>query len=448
MPDGSVPLLIAIIVLILLSGFFSATETSYSCVNKIKLKSMINNGNNRAKQVLELSEKYETLLTTILIGNNIVNLSAAAISGVFFAKIITGGVDSSVVSTIVLTVLVLIFGEITPKLIAKSYPEKVAMLFYPMIMFFYYILYPLNLIFRGYQKLLSIMFKIKPDDTITDEQLLTIVDEAEEDGVLKEDESELVRSAIEFRDSEAGDILVPRVKIVAVPFDATMEQIHSTFTNSGFSRLIVYKESIDDVLGFVHEKDFYNAYLNGQSDIGGILNKTVVISQHTKISELLKMLQKQKCQIATVFDEYGGLLGIVTVEDILEELVGEIWDEHDEEELPIRKVSDDEYVVCGNCEIDEIFSLLDISEKEEEEIESNTIGGFLTELVEKIPEVGEVVDWNGLHIEVLKATDKQVLEVKITVLEKDEEEEADKKFSDSIKKNQSEQNKKSTVNAD
>lgn len=426
MPDGSVPLLLVLIILVILSGFFSATETAYTSLNKIKIKSLMNEGNKRAKQVYNLCEKYESLLTTTLIGNNIVNLSAASVGGVLFAKLITGGgIDPSVLSTMVLTVVILIFGEITPKLLAKSYPENVAMTFYPIIMFFYYVLFPLNFIFSLYQKLIAIIFKVQKDDAITDEQLMTIVDEAEEDGVLEEDESDLVRSALEFGDSEAGDILVPRVKIVAVSVNQTMEEIRKTFNESGFSRLLVYKDSIDNVIGFIHEKDFYNSYLNGGKDIRSILKHIINTSEHTKISELLKTLQGSKSQIAAVYDEYGGLLGMLTIEDILEELVGEIWDEHDEEEHLIKKVSDEDYIVCGNCDVDALFDELGMDSKESDDMDSNTVGGLITEKLEGIPEVGESVDIDNLHMEVVKASDKQVLEVKVTLHNSEDKNEDD-----------------------
>lgn len=428
MPEGCTQLLIAIIILITLSAFFSATETAYTSINKLKLKSQINAGDKRAEKVYNLSENYESLITTILIGNNIVNLSAATLGGLFFAKIISAesGVDSSVVSTIVLTVVVLIFGEITPKTLAKSMPNKFARAFYYPIMLFYYVFFPLNLLFRGYQRLISLMFRVKKDDAITDEQLLTIVDAAEEDGVLEEDESELVRSALEFGDSEVGDIIVPRVKIVAVPIDSDMEEVRKKFNESGFSRLLVYKENKDEILGFIHEKDFYNSYLNGGKDIVGILAKVESASEHTKISDLLKTLQGKKCQIAVVYDEYGGVVGMVTIEDILEELVGEIWDEHDTVESTITKTSEDTFVVEGSCDLDTFFDETELTYKDSYGQDSNTVGGWLTEQFEGIPDAGECVDIDNMHFEVVKASDKQILEVNLKILDDDEVAEREK----------------------
>ncbi len=448
MPDGCVPLLIVIVILIILSGLFSATETAYSCLNKVKVKSMANGGDKRAKKVLALSEKYESLITTILIGNNIVNLSAASIAGVFFALLAIEGIDSNVLSTAVLTVAILIFGEITPKFLAKSSPEKFAFSIYPIITFFYYILLPLNFIFSLYQKLVAKLFKLKKEESITDEELMTIVDEAEEDGVLEEDESELVRSALEFGDSEAGDILVPRVKIVAVALDSKMEAIRAKFNESGFSRLVVYNESIDDVIGFIHEKDFYNLYLNGGTEVSSIINKLVGTSEHTKIHDLLKTMQYSKSQLAAVYDEYGGILGIISIEDILEELVGEIWDEHDDKVELINKVSEDCYRIDGDCDIDTFFDDLNVKSETTDEIKSNTVGGWITEKYEGIPKEGECFDIDNLHVEVVKASDKKILEVQVIVTEEEDEEEKsdkkeDKKSEDKKEKDKDKDDKKS-----
>lgn len=420
MPDGSVPLLVVLLILIVLSALYSATETAYSCASKIKLKGMLNNGDKRAGSVLKLSEKFENLLTCVLIGNNIVNLTAAAVSGVFFSLIMgDSSVDPSVVSTIVLTVVVLIFSEITPKFFAKAYPEKMARGLYPFAIGTYYCLYPLNFIFRGYRRLISVIFKVKPDDTITDEQLMTIVDEAEEDGTLKEDESDLIRSALEFDDLEVGDILIPRVSVEAVPISASMDRILQVFRESGYSRLVVYKDTIDNVVGFIHEKDFYKAYLDRKEGIDGIVQQIFFTAEHTRISLLLRKLQARRCQLAVVTDEYGGMLGIVTLEDILEELVGEIYDEHDEENIPFVKQEDGSLTVEGFCEIDLFFQEVGF----ETETDSNTFGGWLIEQFGEIPHAGRMIEVNGYEFRVLKASRKCVLQASVKPLPKTESEE-------------------------
>ena len=408
-----VPLSIVIVILVLLSGFFSGTETAFSCANKLRLKNMVALGKKHAKAVYTFAEeKYDKLVTAILIGNNIVNLTASAIGTVVFGKLlIDSSLDSTTVSTVVMTVAVLIFGEITPKYLASIYTEKFCFFFYPLMQLFYWILTPISFIFGGYKKLLSKIFKLKSDDTVTDAELISLVKEAEEDGTLKEDESELVRSALEFDDLKVEDILVPRVDVVAVKYDSPMDEIMRTFRENPYSRLPVYKDKIDNIVGLIHERDFYNAYLNGEKDIASAIQNIVFTSEYTHISTLLKQLQKQKIHMAAVSDEYGGLVGIVTLEDILEELVGEIWDEHDEEEILYGKIAEDEYWVDGKCDLEEFFDLYGL-ETEEDDFESNTVGGWVTEKYGGIPPVGEILRFKFLEIKVVKATKQKVLKIR------------------------------------
>lgn len=419
-----VPLTIIIVVLVFLSGFFSATETAYSCANKIKLKSMVSLGKKNAKAVYAFAEeKYDKLITAILVGNNIVNLTASALGTILFAKLLrNSSLDSTTMSTVVMTVAVLICGEITPKYFAAIMPEKFCFITYPLMQFFYWILTPFTWIFGGYKKLLKKIFKLKEDDTITDEELLSLVDEAEEDGTLKEDESELVRSALEFDDLKVEDILVPRVNVVAVNEDSTMEEIARIFRENCYSRLPVYKDTIDNVIGLIHERDFYNAYMNGEKEIAHVVQKIVFTTEYTRISQLLKQLQKQKIHMAAVSDEYGGLVGIVTLEDILEELVGEIWDEHDEEEVLYGKIAEDEYWVDGKCSLEDFFALYDL-EQEEENFESYTVGGWVTEKFGGIPPIGEEIRFRHLKIKVVKSSQQQVLKIRSQKTEEEETEE-------------------------
>ena len=415
-------LTIAMVILVLLSGFFSGTETAFSCANKIKLKTFVTQGKKNAKAVYKFAdEKYDKLVTTILIGNNVVNLSASALGTILFGLLISNEELATTVSTAVLTVVVLIFGEITPKYFASVYPEKVCFLFYPLMQIFYWILFPIGKIFDFYKFLLAKVFKLKKDETVTDEELLTLVEEAEESGALKEDESELVRSALEFDDLKVEDILVPRVEVFAVEEDSTMEEIRETFEKTGYSRLPVYKETIDNVIGLVHERDFYSGYIRGEKDISHIVQDIVFTTEHTRISALLKQLQKQKIHMAAVSDEYGGLVGIVTLEDILEELVGEIWDEHDEEEVLFGKIADGEYWVDGKCELEDFFGLYEM-ENEDEDCESNTVGGWATERYGAIPPVGEIIRFKNLEIKIVKATKQKVLKVRVRIGEEQEEE--------------------------
>ena len=404
-------LTIIIAVLILLSGFFSGTETAYSCANKIKLKSFAALGKRNAKAVVAFAdEKYDKLVTAILVGNNIVNLTASAIATVLFVQLLGESIGATV-STAVLTAVVLLFGEITPKYLASIYPEKFCFIVYPLMQFFYWILMPICKIFDGFKWMLTKIFRLKKDDSITDEELMSLVDEAEEDGTLKEDESELVRSALEFDDQKVEDILVPRVDVIAINIRSSMDDICQMFRKHGYSRLPVYEETIDNMVGIIHERDFFLAYLSGEQSIQGIVQEIVFTTEYTRISTLMKQLQKEKVHMAAVADEYGGVVGIVTLEDILEELVGDIWDEHDEEEVLYGLISDKEYWVDGKCDLGEFFALYDM-EQEDENFEANTVGGWVMEECGGIPPVGEVLKYKCLEIKVVKTTRQKVLKIR------------------------------------
>ena len=416
-PPGSQNIAIYVIILVallILSAFFSATETAFTSLNRTRLKLLADDGKKSAKKALKHADNYDRLLYTILIGNNIVNLTLATISTLLFSSIITNSESlSATLSTIISTVAVLIFGEVTPKTLAKEFPEKVAMFVAPIMDFFTIILYPLNLVFTGWKLLLKKIFKFKSEDVITEQELLTYVEEANEDGTLDNNETELISSAIEFNDAEVGDILVPRVNVIAVEENTPMKDIRLVFSEHGFSRLPVYRGSIDTIIGMIHEKDFYAAYTSGATDIKGIVTSMALATEHMKISDLLRGMQKQKVHMATVVDEYGGTLGIVTLEDILEELVGEIWDEHDEVVDYFTKLDDEHYLVDGNAELSEFFEIF--SQEEDEESDSNTVSGWIIERSGDIPPIGYTFDYNNLTVTVTKRTLKKVLEVKVEI---------------------------------
>ena len=439
--DGSVPLqtlllngftpkfnswlFIAIVVLVIMSGFFSSTETAYSCASRIKLRTLVSNGNKRAKKVLDLAEtNYDKFISTVLIGNNIVNLTASTLGTIFFASLIASESTSALVSTATLTVAVLIFGEITPKFIAKTYPEKLSMAFYPLIKFFYYVFTPLNIIFGGWKWLLSKVFRFKDSDIVTEDEIMTIVEEAEEDGTLKQEETKLIRSVIEFDDLEVGDILVPRVNIVAVDVESSMDDMRKVFDREGYSRLPVYKDSIDTIIGTIHEKDFYNAYLKGKKGVDGIMQNAFYTAEHVKISDLLRQLQKKKVHIAVVLDEYGGTLGIVTLEDILEELVGEIYDEHDEIINYFKPLNETTTIIAGNADVSDMFEYFGF-DGDDDKYEASTVSGWVIEMLGEIPTVGKTFEYRTLDIEVMKSTVKKVLQVKATISDRKEEDQTE-----------------------
>ena len=270
----SAPLWIAIILLLLLSGFFSSMETAYSCANKLKLKTMISNGNTRAVKVLRLAENYDSLISTILVGNNIVNITTSSLAGLLFVKIIADNASlAATVSTIVTTVAVLIFGEITPKMLAKVYPEKFSMAGYPVLMFFTYLLWPINMIFSGYKFILAKIFKLKNEEVVTEDEIMTMVEEAQEDGTLKQDETQMIRSVIEFDDLEVGDILIPRVNITAIDITTPINAIKDAFMQSGYSRFPVYKDTIDTIVGILHDTAFIDGEWHHEYILEKILEK-------------------------------------------------------------------------------------------------------------------------------------------------------------------------------
>lgn len=427
--DGTqIGLLLAIIILIMLSAYFSASEMAFTSVNKIRLMNMEANGNKRAGAVLRATENFDKLLSTVLVGNNIVNITSASIATLFFDSLIKSANLATTVSTVVMTVVVLIFGEITPKLFAKEKPEACAMLFYPLLKMLMIVLTPINLIFSGWKWLLRKIFKFKRTSTITEGELLTIVETAENEGELQEHESQLIRSAIEFEDLDVKDIMIPRINVIAVEENSDMESVYDKFVQHGFSRMPVYAENIDAVVGIIHEKDFYALLHDGGKDIKSIIQSSVCVSSSMKISTVLRMLQKAKVHMAIVVDEFGGTEGIVTLEDILEELVGEIYDEHDEIEILFKKVDDKTFIVSGDENVEDMYEKLDLSAPDD--TESTTVSGYITELMDKIPQTGEKLTLKDIEIEVTKASAKHVQEVKVTLLENEEEEKNIKNRSD------------------
>lgn len=421
---GDIGVLIALLIMIVLSGCFSASETAFSTAQKARLQAMADDGEERAGSVLKFLDQYERILSTILIGNNIVNITAATLGTILFSSLIRNTDVANTVSTAAITVVVLIFGEITPKTIAKERPEKAAMGFYPFIICCYYVLFPFNIIFSGWKKLMSKIFRFKKEASYTEEELINIVENAENEGEIEAHESELIRSAIEFEDSEVIDIMIPRVNVIAVDIEDSNEEIYNTYIESGYSRLPVYKDTIDNIVGIIHEKDFYRFMHDGGTDVTKIIQKTLCVPSSMKISSVLREIQHNKVHLAIVVDEFGGTMGIVTLEDVLEELVGEIYDEHDAVEELCKKISDTEYVVAGEQNLEEFLEMVDITlneNDEEERIDATTIGGFVSEQMDKIPTVGEKFTFKNLDIEITAATETRVTEVKVTVTESEEE---------------------------
>ena len=421
---------VALVILVGFSAFFSASETAFSSLNQIRLKSRAEDGDSSAARVLNMAEQYDKLLSTILIGNNIVNIAAASIGTILFTQML-GAERGVTVSTIVLTIIVLIFGEVTPKSLAKEMPEKVATAVSPFLVLLMALMTPLTWLFTQWKKLLSRFVHSGEADTITEGELMTMVSEAENDGELTDRESELIRSAIEFDDVEVEEILTPRVDVVAVEDDIPLEELAQTFAESGYSRLPVYHGTIDNIIGVVHEKDFYIARLKKATKIDDLVVPTLYTTGSTQISQLLRTLREQHHHLAVVVDEYGGTEGIITLEDILEELVGEIWDEHDEVTEDFRKQSDGSWLVSGSASVDDLYEELDLPE--EEDIDSNTVNGLVQEKTCHLPKVGDHFTLGEYDGVVTRTAKRRVTEVRLTPAapaeDAEKDDEKDKRFS-------------------
>ncbi len=404
---------IIMLVFLLFSAFFSATETAFLSMNMTRLRTMAENGDRRAVLVCALEAKYDKLISTLLIGNNIVNIGLASIGTVVFVHIY--GDIGATISTAVVTVAVLIFGEISPKSLAKDSPERFAMFAAPVISALMWLFTPLNFLFSKWKGLLSRIIKVKNDTRMSQEELLMFVEEVQADGSINETERDLLRNAIEFTDRRAIDILTHRVDLEGVPLSVSHDELAERFTDTKFSRLLVYDGSIDNIVGIVNQKDFYTGTGVSESPIAEIMTPPLFIPKSGKISEILKSLQQNKSHIAVILDEYGGTLGIVTMEDILEELVGEIWDEHDEVLEPFRKTGEDSYIVDASVDFTDFTEFFDI----EPEIDAVSISGWLAELLGRMPEMGDTISCEGLNMEVMSTENHRVCTLSVTIEKKE-----------------------------
>lgn len=413
--------IIVIVVLILFSAYFSATETAFTSVNKIRLKNMAGDGDKKAETVLKLSEKYDKLLTTILVGNNIVNITMTSVATVLFIELF--GAYGATLATIVITVVVLIFGEITPKNIAKEKPEGFSKFAAPLLKIFMTILTPINCIFTLWKQLIAKIFKLGDDEAITGDEILTMVEEAEEGGGIEKMHSELIQNAIEFYELTAEEVMTPRPEMEAIEIDCPKEELAEIFKTTGFSRLPVYEEDIDKIIGVINQKDFHNHIVGTNKNIVDYVTPVVFVSTVIKISDLLKKMQQVKAHIAIVIDEYGGTEGLVTMEDIIEELVGEIYDEHDavisKDIMPLQNGS---FRVKCSANLAKIFDYFDI----EEELDVVTVNGWVVLELDKLPKKNDTfettIDGKIMKVRVTKADERKAIEINLTVKDKNDKE--------------------------
>ena len=414
--------LIAIILLTLSSTFFSATETAFSSANKIKLKNLAADDNKRAAYALRLCEDFDKLITAVLVGNTISNITMTTVATVY--GIMTWGDRiGPTIATIMVTFLVLVFGEISPKILAREYAEETALALTPFVRALIFILTPLTFIFNGLKIFLKKAFGKKDGPEFSEDELLTIVEEAEAGGAIGEEQSELIANAIEFNDIEAIDILTPRVDIVAVERGTPVADIKKVFKESGLSRLPVYEDDLDDIIGVINQKDLYNNNVKTIKDTEKIIKPVAYVAETLKAAVLLKKMQAKRTHIAIVVDEYGGTTGLVTLEDIIEEIVGDIYDEHDTvTSRDVRPAGDDVYMVAGGANLEDFFEMFD----EEIEADATTINGWVMIELDRLPKVGDEFDYESkhklFHVKVTKADARRALMTRIAVKDKPEDE--------------------------
>lgn len=415
--------LIAIIFLTLCSTFFSATETAFSSASKIKLKNMAADDNKRAAQALVLTEDFDRLITAVLVGNTISNITMTSVATVY--GITTWGAKiGPTIATVIVTILILTLGEISPKIIAREYSEETALFLTPMVRALIFVLMPLTIIFEGLKKLLKKLFGKKEEPEFSEDELLTIVEEAEAGGAIGEEQSELIANAIEFNDVDAIDILTPRVDIVAVERGTPVADIKQVFKESGLSRLPVYEDDLDNIIGVINQKDLYNNNVKNIKEVEGIIKPVVYVAESLKAAVLLKKMQAKRTHIAIVIDEYGGTTGLVTLEDIIEEIVGDIYDEHDAvQSSDVRPAGKDTYMVAGGANLEDFFEIFG----EEIEADATTINGWVMIELDRLPKAGDSFDYVSkhkiFHVRVTKADAKRALMNRVTVEDRPEEDE-------------------------
>ena len=415
---STVSYIVIMLVCLIMSAYFSATETAFLSMNKTKMKTLAEKGDRGAALACKLEERYDKLISTILIGNNIVNIALASIGTVMFTREL--GDIGATVSTVVVTIVVLIFGEISPKSIAKDCAESFACFSAPIIQAMIWFFTPLCVVFSMWKKLLSKLFHLQPSNKMSQEELLMMVDEVQQDGSIDENEGGLLKNAIEFSEQEARDILIHRVDLAALPVDADKKRIAEMFNETKYSRLLIYQDTIDNILGTLHQKDFYVGTGITDKPIREILSPTIFVLENEPISLILKKLQRAKTHVAVVIDEYGGTCGIVTMEDILEELVGEIWDEHDEEEVLLRRIAPNAYIVDAAMNFADFAEQLGL--KTDSEMVS--VSGWVMEYFGRVPQVGDAFDCENLHVQVTKVDNHRVDEIKVTLIQSEKAEEA------------------------
>lgn len=413
---------IIIVILIALSAFCSCSETVFSCASTIRLKRWADEGNKKAKRALQIANNYDKALTAILIMNNVVNLGCSSLATVLFLEISPN--YGAAISTGVITLLVLTFGEIIPKCFGKEKCDKLALSISGVLNVTIIILTPFVYLFIGIKKIALKIFSVKGEDsTVTEDELKYIVEEIEEQGVLEKQESEMVRSVLDFDETTVVEVLTPRVDVTALNIEDDHDKIMETIKSQRYSRIPVYEETIDNIIGILHTWDYLDASASGETpNLRELIGPVQFIFQTQNLSSVLTEFRKRRLHMAVVTDEYGGTLGIVTMEDLLEEIVGEIWDEDEEIESNIQKISDRQWRVDGDMELDDMYDLFGMK-RNEEDSEFVTVGGFISETLGTIPKKGDSFDFRGLSLTVDSVTNQRIDTVTIKLLDKEEDKE-------------------------
>lgn len=412
--NSNVILGIVIGLLILCSSFFSCIETAFSCVSTARLKNEESKGNKKAKNALFITENFDKALTTILIGNNVVNLGCSSLATVLCMNIFQN--FAAAISTGLTTILVLTFGEIIPKCIGKEKSEAVALNTAIILKGLMIVLTPLSFLFiaikTGALKLLNIR---NDSPTVTEDELKYIIEHSENEGVLEEEESEMVQSALEFDEKSAFEVLTPRVDMLALDIDDDFETNKNKILTERYSRVPVYKENLDNILGILYTRDYLEELIDGKTpDIKLLINDAFFTYKSRKLSALMNDLRKNQVNMAIVTDEYGGTLGIVTMEDLIEEIVGEIYDEDEDIEKEYTKLRENCYFVSGDLEFDQLLELTD-REDFDNDTESHTVGGFIFEHMGRIPKEGDKFKIDGLSFEVYKVEERRIISAIVKV---------------------------------
>ena len=424
MDPRDVPQLVALIVLLMLSAFFSSAETSLVSVNQIRMRSLAENGNARAKRVLAITSNQSKMLSAILIGNNIVNISASALATMIAQKIWGNAAVS--IATGVLTVLVLIFGEISPKTLATANADKMAMIFSGPIRILMIILTPfiiiINFLAKGVLRILGYK-EDKNKTSFTEDELRTIVEVSHEEGVLENDEREMINNVFDFGESQAKDVMIPRIDMTCISIDSTFDEIVEVFRKDKYTRLPVYETSVDNVIGIINVKDLLLCEDKKNFSVQNILRKPYYTYEYKKISELMEELKKTSNNFTIIVDEYGSTVGMITLEDLLEEIVGEIRDEYDEDEVDdILQVNENEYLILGTTRLNELEDLVDLPDSEEED-DYDTVGGFIVSQLGRLPQTGDEITVNNLRFVVDKCDKYRIINVHLYITPEGEESE-------------------------